>query len=711
MLSSLPILDGDYVATLTNLLDQDATGTSGPSIIVDGVEVKDAIISQAAVQEVHINDDPYSAEFWRPGRGRIEIVTKSEGDQFHGALGFSFRDAIFDARNTFARSRPPEVKRNYDLLMTGPVRKKKDGFLVSFTRNEDDQQSFVFAVGPTGLIHQSAPTPARWTRVSARLSHTASTSHRVSLQYNFLGYVNANYGVGGEVLPQAGMDYSIHLSDLTFSDQLTLSKDKINQWQARIENYRIATISSSLDPKVIVEGAFTTGGAQATKINTQRSVTLNDTFSWTRGPHQLKFGVNVPNLGRNSVDDTSNFGGTFYFSDITSYIARQPYLLRWQAGNPVIPFGYQEIAGFAQDQIRVNPRLTVTFGLRYDWQSYFPAGNDFAPRTSLAYALDKNSKNVVRLGAGVFHDRTGPAPIADLLRYNGTNLREYLLPNPNFTSPLPTATGSGNIPSNIVVLAPDVRIPKGIHYSLGIEHQFSHYATVAFTYRGARDFYLFRSVDINAPPPPHYIVRPNSTFGIVRQIQSAGKQNNDGFDLTFRGSLTKYFTGQAQYTLSWTKNDTSGITYFPSNNYDFGGEWARSDWDRRHRLYLLGSTQVKNWFTMGVVLFVASGTPYTVTTGTDAYNDGMDNVRPTGVPRNSMQRKGNTSFDLRLSHDFHLKPKDKKGPSFSVALESFNVLNHSNFNTYVGVVTSPLFRQPVTAYPARRLQMTIRFNF
>lgn len=711
MLSNLPLLDGDYVATLTSLLDQGATGTSGSSIIVDGMEVKDAIVSEAAVQEVHINDDAYSAEFWRPGRARIEIFTKSEGDQFHGALGFSFRDAVFDARNTFAHSRPPEEKRNYDLLMSGPVRKKKDGFFLSLSRNEDDQQSFVFAAGPAGLIHQSVPTPARWTRASARLSHTISASHRLSLEYNFLGYVNDNYGVGGVVLPQAGVDYSVHLSDLSLSDQLTLSTNKVNQWQVRIENYRIAAVSSSLDPKIIVEGAFTTGGAQATKINAQRSVALNDTFSWTRGRNQLKFGVNIPSVGRNSLDDNSDFGGTFYFSDIASYLARQPYLLHRQAGNPVIRFGYKEIAGFAQDQIRIKPRLTGTFGLRYDWQSYFPAGKDFAPRASLAYALDKDSRNVLRLGAGIFDDRTGPVPIADLLRYDGTNLREYLLPNPNFTSPLPPTSGATNVPADIVVLAPDARIPYGIHYSLAIEHQLSHQATIAFTYRGSRDFHLFRSFDINAPPPPNYILRPDANFGIVRQIQSAGRQNNDGFDLTFHGSLTKYFTGQAQYTLSWTKNDTSGIAYFPSNNYDLSGEWARSDWDRRHRFYLLGSTYVKNWFTLGVVLFLASGKPYTVTTGADTYNDGMDNARPAGVPRNSMQGKGYTSLDLRLSHDFRLKPKDKKGPTFNASLEGFNVLNRANFNAYGTVLTSPLFGQPVTAYPARRLQITIRFNF
>jgi outer membrane receptor protein involved in Fe transport len=408
--------------------------------------------------------------------------------------------------------------------------------------------------------------------------------------------------------------------------------------------------------------------------------------------------------------DRSNFGGTFFFSNIAAYLASQPYLLRWRAGDPHVHFGYQEIAGFAQDQIRVTPRLFVTLGLRYDWQSYFSAGKAFAPRISSAFALDKKSKNIVRAGAGIFYERTGPAPITDLLLYNGAHLREYSLSNPGSTNTRPT-TDARNLPSNIVVLAPNTRIPYAVHYSLGIEHQLSHQTTIALTYRGARSFHLFRSIDINAPPPPGYVLRPDPNFGTVRQIQSETRQNNDGFDLTFRGSLTKYFAGQAQYTLSWTRNDTGGITYFPSNTYDLTGEWARADQDQRHRLFLLGTVQAHNWFTMGVILFVTSGRPYTVTTGTDTYNDGMDNARPLGVRRNSMQGGEYVSLDLRLSRDFLLKPKEKKGRALTAALEAFNVSNDVNYNTYVGVLTSPLFGQPVSAYPARRLQMSLGFRF
>src|SRR5258708_32999750 len=68
MLSNLPLLDGDYVARLTSLLDQGATRTSRARLIVDGREGKDAIVSEAAVPELHINDNPDPAEFCRPDR-------------------------------------------------------------------------------------------------------------------------------------------------------------------------------------------------------------------------------------------------------------------------------------------------------------------------------------------------------------------------------------------------------------------------------------------------------------------------------------------------------------------------------------------------------------------------------------------------------------------------------------------------------------------
>ncbi|WP_433968649.1 carboxypeptidase regulatory-like domain-containing protein [Tunturiibacter gelidiferens] len=106
-LRKIPVFDQDIVATLTPFLDSSAGSSGGTTIIVDGVEMKSVGVSASAIQEVRINNDPYSAEFTRPGRARIEITTKPGSPifHFHGEANFIFRDAIFNAKITSPR--PP----------------------------------------------------------------------------------------------------------------------------------------------------------------------------------------------------------------------------------------------------------------------------------------------------------------------------------------------------------------------------------------------------------------------------------------------------------------------------------------------------------------------------------------------------------------------------------------------------------------------------
>ena len=120
-LRKLPVFDQNYIAALTPFLDAFSGSSGGATIIVDGVEMKASAVSASAIQEVRINNDPYSSEFNRPGRGRIEIITKPGSPDFHGELNFLFRDAAFNAKNYFAPVRPPEQRRIYEGHLSGPV--------------------------------------------------------------------------------------------------------------------------------------------------------------------------------------------------------------------------------------------------------------------------------------------------------------------------------------------------------------------------------------------------------------------------------------------------------------------------------------------------------------------------------------------------------------------------------------------------------------
>ena len=67
-LNNLPIFDQDYVATMSRFLDPGAVGTGGATLVVDGMEQTGVGVSASAIQQVRINQNPYSSEFSRPGR-------------------------------------------------------------------------------------------------------------------------------------------------------------------------------------------------------------------------------------------------------------------------------------------------------------------------------------------------------------------------------------------------------------------------------------------------------------------------------------------------------------------------------------------------------------------------------------------------------------------------------------------------------------------
>jgi Carboxypeptidase regulatory-like domain len=712
MLEKVPVFDQDYVAALTPFLDQTGVATSGVSLIVDGVEMKGTGVSASAIAEAHINNDPYSVETNRPGKGRIEIITKPGSAQLHGTLNFTFRDSVFDAKNYFAITRPFEQKRIYEGSITGPVPLDHNTtFLLSGTRQEDNLQSVVYADTPSGIFSANVPAPVHNTEFAARVSHDFSTAHRVSLQYNVTDTISENLGAGALVLPQSGVNAQAREDDVIFNDRVVISPTLINQLQLFFEKDYNPTRSVLAAQKIVVDGSFTGGGAQADLLNTENNLKINDIVSWSHKQHYVKFGVNIPNLSRRAWEDHANRVGTYSFSSLSAYEANDPYSFTQQEGPGRAVFWMNEIGAFIGDQIQIRPNLQASIGLRYDWQTYFKSIHDFAPRFSMAYSTP-DRKTVLRGGAGIFYDRSGAPAMADLKRYNGVILRAFTLLNPGYPSPYPPGRDPATLPTNLVRLADGTRLPYITNYSVGVERQMARGLTVAATYRGTTGVAMFRSRDVNAPLPPFYQARPDPDLGVVRQIESEGRQVGNAIDLTLNSKASQWFSGLAQYTFSHTNNNTGGIAWFPANQYSLAGEYGRADFDQRHRLNLLGTINDDHWLNLGVAARLYSGTPYTETSGYDTFGTGILNARPPGVNRNTLESGGNVQFDLRWSHDLYSHGRASDKPfSFSLAVDAFNITNRSNFTSYVGNVQSSFFEQPTATLPARRLQFTGRIKF
>lgn len=738
-LKALPIFDNDYITAMSSFLDDSASGTGGSGLIVDGVEANRSPVSASAVQEVRINQDPYSAQYYWPGRGQMEVITKSAADKYHGQFNFSFRDNSLNAQNALAPSKPFEQRRIYEGHVTGPIFfAKKSSFLASFSRAEEDLNSVVDAViaptpgNPTGIFQANVSTPNRDTEFSARVAHQFGDKHSAYAQYSYEDWTGTNQGVGGQTLASAAYNGEWHEDDTVVHLDSTLSPIFLNQVSVVGEHTLNRHANVFEAPRVNVAGDFTGGSAQSNYLSTEYNFRINDMVTWTRGRHTIKFGAGIPHINRRAYDDNTNALGTYTFgptlnadgsvaaSALDNYTNNHPSAFSQNTGAVHFIYHQQEMGAFVQDQWKINDRFSVTPGIRYDWQNFLAEKRlGFAPRVSFAYVIDQNSKTVLRGGGGIYYDRFGSGPILDLARYEDARRRAVNISLDPATEP---ATGCVPVsdcsavteqPANLAQLAPNAAIPYQMQYGLSIERQIGEKATAVVSAYSARGIHEFRSVDINAPTPESgYTERPDSNYGIIRQMQTAGFFDGNGLDVSFRGRVNKYFTGFGRYTWSHYSSNTNGIGWFPQNQYAPNDEWARSSWDRRHRLGMYAMVNPKSVYNIAAGIFANTGRPWTVTTGTDEYGDGFFNTRPDGVERNSETMPSYVDLDLRWGHDFAITSnKDEEAPRLGFSAGAFNLLNHQNPYSVDTVDTSPTFGDVTSDGPPRRIQLGMRFEF
>ena len=739
-LKSMPIFDNDYATAMSAFLDDSASGTGGSGLVVDGVEANRATVSASAVQEVRINQDPYSAQYYWPGRGQMEIVTKSAADRYHGEFNFLFRDNALNAQNALAPTKPFEQRRVYEGHATGPIFfAPKSSFLATFNRAEEDLNSVVSATiaptpaNPTGAFQANVPAPARDTEFSLRTAHQFGDRHSGYVQYSFQNWTGQNQGVGNQTLASAGTNQQYREDDFVAHLDSTLSAVLLNQVSLVGEHDSSDHTNVAEAPRISVSGDFTGGSAQNDSLGTEYNFRLYDMVTWTRGRHLVKAGIGIPHISRRAFDDNTNALGTYTFGPtlaadgvnvlqtaLQNYANNRPSSYSQNTGDVHFIYHQQEAGAFIQDQFKVNDRFSITPGLRYDWQNFLANRRlGFAPRVSFAWVLDPDAKVVLRGGGGIYYDRFGSGPLLDLVRYQNARRRSIQF---SFDPALAPTTGCVPVtncetitgqPPNLAQLSPNAQIPYQMQYGLSIERQLGEHATGTISVYSARGIHEFRSVDVNAPTPDSgYTVRPDPAFGLIRQMQPAGFFEGSGLDISYRGRFNKYFSGFGRYTWSHYESNTGGIGWFPQNQYAPNDEWANAGFDRRQRLGVYAMFNRDSLFNLSTGIFANSGRPWTILTGTDAYGDSLFNTRPDGVAPDTETAPSYVDLDLRWGHDFAITPdKGEEAPRLGFSAAAFNVLNHENPSTIDTVESSPDFGDVVGVNPPRRIQMGMRFEF
>jgi hypothetical protein len=735
-MKSLPIFDADIVATLSAFLDVGAAGEGGTSLIIDGVESKTVGVSPSAIERVNVNQDPYSAQYRNPGRGQVEIITKSAADHFHGEFSFTYRNAALNAENYFATSNPASQRRIYEGFLTGPVLgfSKKPiphtAFLFSLTRREAYNLAQIDATQlPVPTLAVNVPAPQLSTNLTFKVSHDYNDHHSAYLLYRFNRGSMINQNIGGQVLQSAGFNVFNYDMDVTYHDDLTLSANKLNQFNILFERNLDRYANNVNATQYIVNGVATFHGGAENEYYTENNPNLSDIFSWTLPTHipqQLKFGIQLPNQGRRIIEDETNRYGTYTFANFAAYQAGTPSSFSIQTGPTRFQTVYSQPGAFFLDQIQLTPNLTVVPGVRYDYQDAIPGTKDaIEPHLSVAYVLDKTSGLVVRTGGAIYMRRVGVNIGQQIARYSRPNELSLLnTSNPCFPISAACNPAAGQVPS-LFNYAPNIKAPMQGYFGLSVERNITKQSTITLGYNGYRGWHTLRSIDVNAPLPPFTSsVRPNPNYSQSLQLNSGGYQKTDGLSLNFRGRITSAFSGNLQYTWQHADANTQWSTFSPQNQYRPNDEWARTDFDQRQRLSVFGTIYPDKPFTLGVGYYAYTALPYTITTGTDDYHTGLFNARPAGVARNSLNGGGNQDLQVRLGYTHKLRafqrvavvpagapPAEATPQTISFSISSFNTLNHPNFEDYIGVITSPAFMHPTTAAPPRRLQLSASYTF
>ena len=182
------------------------------------------------------------------------------------------------------------------------------------------------------------------------------------------------------MLPEAAINESNRQDQIVLNDRIIVTPTLVQQLQILLERETDSQLSTVDSPSILVQDAFTGGGAQTEIYRTEHTIRLIDVVAWTHRRHYVRFGVNIPQISRRAVDDLSNRLGTYSFLSLADYSKRLPFQYTVEQGRGRASYFANEIATFAQDEITLRRNLQVTAGLRYQFQTYLNDYGNFAPR-------------------------------------------------------------------------------------------------------------------------------------------------------------------------------------------------------------------------------------------------------------------------------------------------------------------------------------------
>ena len=443
------------------------------------------------------------------------------------------------------------------------------------------------------------------------------------MRYQFEHSDQQNGGLGSTALNTTAYNTAGHINLLQISDTQILSSKVINETRLSIQRSNASQAPQSTAPTLSVQGLFSGGGSAAgTQNSTEDRLEVQNYTSVAMAKHFIRAGVRF-RYNREALFSNSNSNGTFTYSSASSYLANQP--LQYYVVNvaqPRISGNLADVGLYAEDDFKLKPNLTLSYGLRYEAQSDIHSNADLAPRVAVSYGVPRKTGNpltVLRGGFGIFYDRFDLGDVITSYQQNGINQTIFIYRSPQAgCSPQNVAAcGTGAAASNTVYqLGAGLRSAYNMQAQLGVDQQLGKRSTLSFNYLANRGVHQYLSRAI-----------PSTASNYTYQFQSGGVFRENQFIANFRSQLTPRFSLFGFYALSGANSNANGADNFPTDSLNPRTDYGRALFVQRHRTFIFGNWQAPYGFNFSPFLAANSGSFYNITTGTDVNGDTRINDR------------------------------------------------------------------------------------
>ena len=637
-----------------------------------------SLVSVDAMQEFRIQTSTFAPEFGRTPGAQISILTRSGTNLFHGTAFDYLRNDLFDASNWFNgfRNNPPlpkaeERQNDFGGTFSGPIVKDRTFFFFSYeglrlrlpqtaitsVPDISARQNATPAMQPylnafpkpngaddltTGVaqFNASYSNPGTLDAYSLRVDHKISSKWSLFGRYSYSPSEFTGRGSSGGVQSLSVVQpFNLTTQTATAGMTWTVSSMAVNDFRV---NYSRATASSfeSLDGfggavplatvplptglsksnslfEISISSLGTASGIAlgSNNQNTQRQFNLVDSFAWQQGSHSIKVGVDFRRLDPSSSPFTYLQSATF---DSVAATEAGDVSFGFIESRKVVHLAFHNLGLYAQDSWRVNSRLMLTYGLRWDVDfapstingptipavtgynlndlsqlAIAPAGTppfhtpygNVAPRIGGAYQLSRSSKfqRVLRGGIGVFYDlvsaETGNA-IDSLVPPFGmfNSLANTTFPYSQAEIAPPPISPVASI-ADFEAFNPHLKLPYTLQWNVAAEQALGSQQSLTVSYVGASGRRLLQNTVFLSPAT-------NPTIQEGAFVDNTASSQYNALQIQFQRRLSGGLQALASYTWSHSIDDGSASSSGNASNLGFPGaaneNRGSSDFDIRH---------------------------------------------------------------------------------------------------------------------------------